>query len=108
MHLTAFTTYRTGRDPNLVHVDLVGTVSQVAIPIALHDWTCAPRKTSATGLPVSKEANSLDIDNRRQNDEKQKVEISPKVKGWRCPPSISLSRNAVTSPVNESTHAAKN
>jgi len=24
-------------------------------------------------------------DNRRQNDEKPKIEINPKVKGWRCP-----------------------
>jgi hypothetical protein len=27
----------------------------------------------------------LALDNRRPNDEKPKIEINPKVKGWRCP-----------------------
>jgi hypothetical protein len=41
-------------------------------------------------------------------DEKPKVEISHKIKGWRCPKLFFPKPKQRTSPVNESTHAANN
>jgi hypothetical protein len=74
-----------GRVSELFHMHLVGTVSQVTIFIVLHERLALKEKLRIKDSLSALKSHDLALDNRRQNDQKPKVKISPKVKGWRCP-----------------------